>query len=128
MTKQFLIVDSDPATAEVFRRLLLAADVTIAAVRTQAEAESRLWKGAYDIVVTSLQLGDPATYAGLNVALLAKKISQKTEVILLAEQAGPAVFQKVQELGVAFYFEKPLQDESLWGALVSLGVDFYDIA
>ena len=37
-------------------------------------------------------------------------------------------FAKVQELGVAFYFEKPLQDESLWGALVSLGVDFSDIA
>jgi len=128
MTKQFLIVDTDPATADAFRRLTLSADVRIAAARTQAEAESRLWKGSYDIVVTDLHLGDRATYAGLNVALLAKKISARTDVILLAEQAGPEVFQKVQELGVSYYFEKPLLDESLWAALASLGVDFFDIA
>jgi CheY-like chemotaxis protein len=128
MTKRFLIVDPDPATAQAFRRLMLSADVSISEARTQSEAETKLWKGSYDIVVTDLHLGDRAAFPGLNVALLAKKIAAGTEVILLAEQVGPEVFQKVQELGVAYYFEKPLLDESLWAALVSLGVDFSDIA
>jgi CheY-like chemotaxis protein len=128
MTKQLLIVDNDAVTADAFRRLLRSADVTIAAARTTAEAEAKLWRGAYDIVVTDLHLGDRATYGGLNVALLAKKLSPGTEVILLAEQAGPEVFQKVQELGVAYYFEKPLLDQSLWAALASLGVDFTAVA
>ncbi|HTY08344.1 MAG TPA: response regulator [Candidatus Edwardsbacteria bacterium] len=128
MTKRFLIVDSDDATAETFQRLLGAADVSVATARTQAEAESKLWKGAYDVVVTDLHLGNQATFAGLNVALLAKQMAAATEVILLAGQAGPEVLQKVQQLGVAYYFEKPLPDAALWAALASLGVDFSDIA
>jgi two-component system, NtrC family, response regulator PilR len=121
--KRILIVDDETAILVAFRKLLQKPGVSVDTAETMGEAEALLKENDYAVAVVDLRLTGVIGEEGLEVIRYINEIRPRTRVILVTGYGSPAVMHKAQELGAAFYFEKPVSGETLRTALRSLGAD-----
>jgi ActR/RegA family two-component response regulator len=86
------------------------------------QAEQLIKANSYSAAVVDLRLTGIIGTEGLEIIKYIKEISPATHVIMVTGYGSPQVMHRAQELGAAFYFEKPVSGATLKEALASLGV------
>lgn len=122
MNQRILIVDDEKAILLAFRKLLQSTSVKVDTAETIDEAENLLKENIYHAVIVDLRLTGVNGEEGLEIIKYVKEFHAQTEVILVTGYGSPAVMEKAQSLGAAFYFEKPVSSEILKNALRSLNI------
>lgn len=123
MSKQVLIVDDDPVILMAFKSLLESPEVKVETADEITRAESMLKSNSYNVVITDLRLSGVLGEEGLELINYVKEHNPDTKVILVTGYGSPTIRTKAFDLGVAYYFEKPVAGADLKEALRSLGVE-----
>jgi ActR/RegA family two-component response regulator len=121
--KRILVVDDETAILIAFKKLLQKPGVVVDTAETMGEAEALLKDNGYTVAIVDLRLTGVVGEEGLEVIKYINEIRPSTRVILVTGYGSPTVMHRAQELGAAFYFEKPVPVEALRTALKSLGID-----
>jgi two-component system, response regulator RegA len=124
MAKRILIVDDEPALLIAFKGILEADQVQVDTAETMGGAEDHLKTGAYDVVIVDLRLTGVLGEEGLEIIRYVKEFKPETHVILITGYGNPSIMEKAQQLGAAFYFEKPVSSGTLFNALKNLGIQY----
>jgi len=85
-------------------------------------AEKLLKENIYNVAIVDLRLTGVNGEEGLKIIKYVKEFYSQTEVILVTGYGSPAVMEKAQAKGAAFYFEKPVSSEVLKKAMRSLNI------
>ena len=80
-TAQILFVDDDPNILSAARSLLGALGNTVITAQTRAEAEERLRRGHYDVLMTDLTMPD---CSGWDLARRSKELNPRKPVVLVS--------------------------------------------
>ncbi|MBR4834684.1 MAG: sigma-54-dependent Fis family transcriptional regulator [Thermoguttaceae bacterium] len=103
---QILVVDDEPAHAEVVAAALEKINAEPVVVHSQKEALETLDARFFDVVVTDLML--ETNDAGLEVLRAAKRKSPETEVVLMTAFNGVETAVEAMLEGAFNYLQKPL--------------------
>lgn len=122
MLQHLLLVDDEPAILTAFKKLLQAPGVAIDVAENIECARELLDERLYDAVIADLRLSGFTGEEGLDIIRYVKIRHPETRVILITAYGNEDVMNKAYDLGVAFYFEKPVSTSVLKDALKSLGV------
>ena len=103
---EVLVVDDEPAHAEVVAAALEKINAVCVVVHSQREALDALKRRAFDVVVTDLML--ETNDAGLEVLRAAKQERPETEVVLMTAFNGVETAVEAMLEGAFNYLQKPL--------------------
>ena len=103
---EVLVVDDEPAHAEVVAAALEKINAVCVVVHSQREALDEIKRRAFDVVVTDLML--ETNDAGLEVLRAAKQERQETEVVLMTAFNGVETAVEAMLEGAFNYLQKPL--------------------
>ncbi|MCP4147461.1 MAG: response regulator [bacterium] len=120
MEKRLLIVDDDKTVRYAYKKLFQFAGVKVDSAKNIEKAEAFMKKEKYRAVVTDLRLNAESPLEGLLILENMKKINPETKLILITGYGSEAVQKKAKELGVDYYFEKPVPIDNLIKILKSL--------
>ncbi|GEM_PF-5633050 len=119
--KRVLTAIADPPLAQQVELLLLRMDAAVAAARSPTEAEMRLWKGDYDLIIVELPAGAAGADEAFKVLRLAKGLWPAAATMAIAAAGSADAMERAQELRVSHYFEAPLPAPFVREALLELG-------
>jgi DNA-binding NtrC family response regulator len=122
MSQRILIVDDEKAILLAFKKLLQSPDIEVDTAETIDDAEKLLKENIYNVAIVDLRLTGVNGEEGLKIIKHVKEFYSHTEVILVTGYGSPAVMEKAQAKGAAFYFEKPVSSEVLKKAMKSLNI------
>jgi DNA-binding NtrC family response regulator len=122
MPKHLLLIDDEPAILMAFKKLLQNREVSVDTAESIEYAKDLLNERHYDAVIADLRLSGFSGQEGLEIIHYVKERHPETEIILITAYGNHEVMKRAYNLGVAFYFEKPVSTNVLKGALKSLGV------
>lgn len=105
-----LAVEADPGTRRFYESLLVPEGCHVTAVATWSEAQERLRRESFDLVITDLQPG-AGVGADTATAVLAAYPEQELFVVVAAEQSREGVAALGR--GATGYLLRPLHDEEL---------------
>lgn len=103
---EVLVVDDEPAHAEVVAAALEKINAVCVVVHSQREALDEIKRRAFDVVVTDLML--ETNDAGLEVLRAAKQERPETEVVLMTAFNGVETAVEAMLEGAFNYLQKPL--------------------
>ncbi|MBP3556503.1 MAG: sigma-54-dependent Fis family transcriptional regulator [Thermoguttaceae bacterium] len=103
---EVLVVDDEPAHAEVVAAALEKINAVCVVVHSQREALDAIKRRAFDVVVTDLML--ETNDAGLEVLRAAKQERPETEVVLMTAFNGVETAVEAMLEGAFNYLQKPL--------------------
>ncbi|MCP4215303.1 MAG: response regulator [bacterium] len=117
--KRLLIVDDDKTVLYAYKRLFQFAGVKVDTARSLKNAFSLMEKNDYRAMVTDLRLTENRN-EGLEILQNMKNINPETKLILITAFGNYEVKEKAKEIGVDYYFEKPVPIDDLIKVLKSL--------
>lgn len=117
-----LLLDDDEAVLLSYRKLFQRLGIEIDTTETVDEAKELLRRNCYQVVIADLSLTGMNGEEGLEVVSHVRDCYPATRVILITAYGSHGVIKKAYELGVSFYFEKPVPVSTLKEALGQLGV------
>lgn len=120
MEKRLLIVDDDKTILYAYKRLFQFAGVKVDTAKSLEKAHSYMKKNNYRAVVTDLRLTPENRQEGLQILQAMKNLNQDTKLILITAYGNFEVKKKAEELGIDYYFEKPVPIDNLIKILKSL--------
>lgn len=120
MEKRLLIVDDDKTVLYAYKRLFQFAGVKVDTAKNLDKARNHMRRNDYRAVVTDLRLTPEDGLEGLQVLANMKQINGDTKLILITAFGNDLVQKRAEELGVDYYFEKPVPIDSLITILKSL--------
>ena len=100
-----LVIDDDPAHAEVVSESLARVDYDCATETSGAAALKRLERDEFDVVVTDLRLGD---LSGMEVVRTARQERPDAAVVVVTGHADIKTAVEAMQLGATHYLEKPV--------------------
>ncbi len=118
--KRILIVDDDKTVLFAYKKLFQFAGVKVDTAKNIAQAKEHMSSNEYRAVVTDLRLSADNPVEGLHVLENMKELNPETRLILITGFGSPAVKAKATEMGVDFYFEKPVPIDNLIKILQSV--------
>ena len=121
--RSILIVDDERAILMAFCKLFQSPHVRIDVAETLEEVRNCLQQRVYDVVIADLRLTGVLGEEGLDILRWIREHAPQTRTILMTGYGNPEIMERAYELGVAFYFEKPVAVQALEEALRALGVD-----
>jgi DNA-binding NtrC family response regulator len=122
--KHILIVDNEQAILLAFKKLFSTPNIKVDTVETMEEALEMLKKDDYDIVIADLRLTGRLSEEGLYILKYVKEHTPDAGVILITGYGNPDVQKRAIQLGVDYYFEKPVSTSVLRNVLKDLGMDY----
>jgi CheY-like chemotaxis protein len=113
-TAQILFVDDDPSILDIAQSLLVALGNTVTTASTGAEAEERLRRGHYDVLITDLAMPD---CSGWDLAKRSKELYPKKPVILVTGWGLMLDSDQIKPGLVNGFLSKPFTMDELQQAL-----------
>ena len=120
--KKILLVDDEVAILISFQELLQSPTVRVDTAETFEQAEKLLKEEQYDVAIADLRLTGVLGEEGLEIINYIRDHNPGTKTMLITGYGNPKIMAKAYDLGVAFYFEKPVTISTLKEALESLGI------
>ncbi len=120
MEKRLLIVDDDKTVLYAYKRLFQFAGVEVDTAKSLEKARTFMQKKTYRAVVTDLRLTPEDGLEGLRILESMKDINRETKLILITAFGNLEVRKRAEEIGVDYYFEKPVPIDNLIKILKSL--------
>lgn len=120
--KKVLLIDDDQAILFSYTKLFQRLGLDIDTVETADDAKACLKRSLYQVVIAGLKLTGMTGEEGLEIISHIRKFYPETKIILITGGSGHATIKKAYDLGVSFYFEKPVPLRVLQDALSHLGV------
>ena len=117
MDSRILLVDDEAPVLIVYGDMLRRLGFIVDAVETKAEAESLLKKYKYCGAVLDLQLSAQDLDEGLELSRLARELQDNLTIIILTAYGNSETRKQAEELGVNYYFEKPVSTRLILSAL-----------
>ena len=114
---RILIVDDERAFLSAVKKVLESPGLKVDTAETKAEAEEMVTAHEYSAVIADLRLTGSCGEEGLEIARFVRERSPDTEIMLITAYGSGDVREKAGELGVDFYFEKPVSIDLLREAL-----------
>lgn len=108
---QILVVDDEPAHAEVVAEGLARQNHTVEIAYSAEEAISKLRERHFDVIVTDLVM--EGAESGLDVLSAAREYSPDTQVVLITGHASVPTCRAALQQGACDYIEKPLDLDKL---------------
>jgi CheY-like chemotaxis protein len=108
--KQVLVVEDDPAIAQMLKDVLHENGYCVTVVHTGVEALSTLRSGHMDLIVLDLMLPDMNGWTFLQVR--ERRRADQIPVLVMSA-TGPDGIEQAQELGAPVFLKKPFQIERL---------------
>ena len=107
---RILVVDDDRIATKVLSRLLSRAGYNVSEAQTGRSALSLLSRGAFDLIIVDLVLGE---MSGMDVLKQAKLSSPDVEVIIVTGYSSIATAIEATKLGAYHYLEKPFHPDEV---------------
>ncbi|MCX5719056.1 MAG: response regulator [Nitrospirae bacterium] len=114
---RILVVDDEQAFLFGLKRFLNEPEMSVDTVETFEDAIDFLNKQTYDVVIADVRLTGVLQQEGLEILKIVKKYKPLTKVIIITGYGTPEVMQEAYELGVDYYFEKPVSADILLNIL-----------
>src|SRR5580692_8254691 len=112
MQRRALIVDDEPATCDVVKKVLHAAGVDALTLTRSGQAVSFLEEGKFDIVFFGLHMESPDGFE-LSREVRRAGSNRKTPIILLSDDQRPSAMTQGFAAGASFFLYKPIDKERL---------------
>jgi DNA-binding response OmpR family regulator len=112
-----LVVDDECAFLCAIKKVLQCPDIDVDTAQTKQEADGLLLQHTYDAVIADLRLTGSAGEEGLEIARYVHENCPVTTMMLITAYGSGEVMAKAGELGVEFYFEKPVSIDLIREAL-----------
>lgn len=120
--RDVLLIDDDLAVLLAYRKLFSRLGIGIDTADTIEAARERLGQTTYRVVIADLSLTGMIGQEGLEIIRFVRDTCPETKAILITAYGSHGLIEKAYELGVSFYFEKPVPLKTLQEALGHLGV------
>ncbi len=124
--KRILIVDDETAVLFAYGRLTRFLDVITDVCETYEEAIELINKHRYEIVITDIKLDQSEAKGGLDILDYMSNHHFKTEGVVMTGYSNERNKKRAVDLGVSYYFEKPLSPEVILEILKSRGIPCND--
>lgn len=121
--KKILVVDDEEAILLAFKKLLQRPDVDVDGCDCLACAKDNVEKNFYDIVIADLRLSGTLSQEGFELIKYVKDRYYESIIVLITAYGSSGIKEKAYEMGVNFYFEKPVSVENLNDILKSINVE-----
>lgn len=108
---RILVIDDQPSTLELLRKLFVAEGYEVDAVSDGGEAQKRLENNEYEVVFTDLRLGYP--YDGLEVLELVQSIQPRAQVVIMTAFSSVESSVLAMRGGAYDYITKPFKSEEV---------------
>ena len=118
--RRLLIVDDDKAVLYAYKRLFKFAGVEVDTAKSLEKAIACMKKKNYRAVVSDLNLRGETGLEGLQVLQTVKDINRDTKIVLITAYGNLHVKERAKELGIDYYFEKPVPIDNLIKILQTL--------
>lgn len=115
-----LVVDDEAAILLVYRNMLRKAGFRVDTSEKVEEALEMHRKNNYYIIVTDVRFSGTASEEGLEILRYVREHTPDTRVIVMTGYGHDQLKETVEELGAAYYLEKPFKINVLLGALQRL--------
>lgn len=114
--KRALIVDDDPANAEIARFALQKAGYEVVHAANGRSAQARLKSTCFDLVILDLMLPDTDGFALLKT-IRADPTTRSLPLFILTTLSEKSVREKAKDLGATGFLAKPFESRSLLEAV-----------
>ena len=114
---RLLILDDDKALLSMLTDYFESEGFSVDGVTTFDQAQKRLARYRYDVVIADLRLSDEISDGGLRIAELLAKRETKPHLILLTGQSGLGMLRDPRMRELAAFVRKPVRLQAL-GTLV----------
>jgi two-component system response regulator (stage 0 sporulation protein F) len=118
--RRMLIVDDDKFMLNAYKRLFKFAGIEVDTAKSMEKALTLIKKKAYRAMVTDLCLTDKTGKEGFELLQAMKNVNRETKLILITAYGENRIREKAEELGIDYYFEKPLRLDNLINILETL--------
>jgi CheY-like chemotaxis protein len=115
--RRVLLVDDEPTTRFSLGRYLTLQGLDVDAVATQQEADDRIDRQGFHVVITDLRLSGSDGTEGLDIIAHARSRQPEANVILLTAYGTPEVLRAARALGVTAILSKPASLEAVLEAV-----------
>lgn len=119
---KILIVDDESTILMTLSHTLNSRDTTVITSSRIEDAEEALKRYQFDLVIADIRLSGMYGIEGLELLSYIKKISPKTEVIIMTAYGSEEMEKMAYERGAAHYFEKPVDMDELLEKVNELGI------
>ena len=113
LDRRLLIVDDDKTVLYSYKRLFKFAGLEVDTAKDKRKALSFIKKKAYRAIVTDLSLTQEKGNEGVEVLRAMKNMNQETKLILITAYGNYQTKKIAEELGIDYYFEKPVPVDGL---------------
>ena len=120
--KRILIVDDETAVLFAYGRLTRFLDVITDVCETYEEAIELINKHRYEFVITDIKLDQSEAKGGLDILDYMSNHHFKTEGVVMTGYSNERNKKRAVDLGVSYYFEKPLSPDVIMKILKSRGI------
>lgn len=115
---RILVVDDDAQMRALCRRALTEAGVTVETASGPEEALAQLGRGAFDILITDMQMNDPR--AGVDLAQEVRDRWPRTDILIMTGQPSLETAVSTLKTGAADYLIKPFSAPQLQAVVRNL--------
>ncbi len=120
--KKILIVDDEPTILMSLSHLLSNRDTTVITSSRIEEAEEALSRYTFDLVIADIRMSGMYGIEGLELLSYIKKLSPKTEVIIMTAYGSDEIREDAYRRGAFHYYEKPIDVTHLISKIQTLGI------
>ena len=120
--KKILIVDDEPTILMSLSHLLSNKDTTVITSSRIEEAEEALSRYKFDLVMADIRMSGMYGIEGLELLSYIKKLSPKTEVIIMTAYGSDEIREDAYRRGAFHYYEKPIDITHLISKIQTLGI------
>lgn len=117
MTHRILIIDDERAFLLGMQKIMGSLGAVLDLADSMEEAERYLTRNQYDIVITDLRLTGVLSEEGMEIIRFVKEQNPATHCILITGYGNADLQARAIALGVACYFEKPVDPKKLLEAV-----------
>ncbi|HEY2545590.1 MAG TPA: response regulator [Candidatus Acidoferrum sp.] len=112
MQRRALVVDEEPTTCDLIRKVLYAAGVDALTLTQSGQAVSFLEEGKFDMVFFGLHMESPD---GIELSREVRRTgsNRNTPIILLSDDQRPSAMSQGFAAGASFFLYKPIDKERL---------------
>ena len=118
--RRILIVDDEPAILFAYRKLLERENIVVDTSENLAEALEMIGTRPYFAVIADMRLAGTDNADGMQILRSIQEKQTDARVILVTGYGNKEIEQTAIDLGVAYYFEKPVMPSAILAALKTM--------
>jgi CheY-like chemotaxis protein len=120
--KRILLIDDEEVITFGFSKVLQETGVQIVCAHTLEEAQQCIAAHQYDAAIIDLRLSNSIEIEGFSCIRLLRSCQQNCRIVVLTAYGDKRLREEAKELGVALFFEKPMEPEKIREVLLGFGI------